>query len=115
MSPDIQALLDIGIDLDAEVRAIRAAADLDIAQRLLTELKDRARKAFRRAAATLHPDRNGGDDVKTGRFIVLSRAVATLCKVELRDVLPSCQPTVWTSRTCARPYSVWRVVHLRPL
>lgn len=129
MTPaDAQALTIIGVDFDAEVRNIRAAPNPDGARQRLAELKDRVRKAFRKAAIALHPDQNGGDEAKTAQFVSLCRAVEALCRVELRIMPPRPQPPVvyvhWVGGTCgtttatstayAPAYTAWRVIHMRP-
>lgn len=47
----------------------------DTAQQATDDLKQRVRKAFRRVAASLHPDRTGGDTAKTEDFKLVSAFV----------------------------------------
>lgn len=132
MTPaDQQALHVIGINMASEVHLIRSAPTPDEARKRLENLKERARKALRQHAKTLHPDCNGGDEGKTRMFIAIGKAVDALCKLELRVQPPPQmrrpihvqvfygQPfgTYTSSTTTAsttNTYSAWRVVNMWP-
>jgi hypothetical protein len=79
----------------------------DAAAVKLDELKERVRKNFRRLALELHPDRTGGDPVKTERFKLL---VSVKDEFEKLQLAPSpAHPQIVRPPT-APPVRVVRVV-----
>lgn len=58
----------------------------------LDALKDRARRAFRKASLQLHPDQNGGDAEKTAQFMKLNEFVQKLYNLKLRP--PAAPPII---------------------
>jgi hypothetical protein len=78
-----QALIDLGVT-PAAIHQIRYAP-FPQAQELLKRLKEQAKKAFRRLALELHPDRTGGDTEKAARFAFLTTVIK---QVEAMEVPP---------------------------
>ena len=77
-----QAFADLGVhpnDLQALARI-----PFPESQQKLADLKDLARRNFRRLSLELHPDRNGGDEAKTERFKTMSRLRDELEKIEVQ-------------------------------
>jgi len=126
MTPaDQQALTILGINIPMEVQNIRAASNPTEARQRLSDLKDKARKAYRKNAITFHPDTNGKDAGKTRIFVALTKAVEALCAVELRIIPPRAPihvtvtyyPTVSSTAatsTSTTTYTAWQVVTMRP-
>jgi hypothetical protein len=127
MTPaDQQALAIIGINIPMEMQTIQAAPNPTDARQRLSNLKDKARKAYRKAAIVFHPDTNGDDAGKTRVFVALTKAVEALCAIELRVIPPPRAPihvtvtyyptasTTTTSTTTTSTYTAWRVVNMRP-
>jgi hypothetical protein len=70
-----------------ELEAIRRSP-FPQAQELLKRLKDKAKRAFRKLAPELHPDRNEGDEAKTELFKLLSRVVDEIDKIKIAPMPP---------------------------
>lgn len=58
------------------------------AQLLLQELKTKAKRAYKRLALELHPDRTAGDEAKASLFVLLGRVLEELEKTEVRPPAP---------------------------
>lgn len=76
-----QAFADLGV-YPNDVRALERLPFPE-AQVALLELKERARRNFRRLSLELHPDRNGGNEALTERFKVMSAVRDELEKIEV--------------------------------
>lgn len=83
-------------DLDCSVEELRAA-DLAFDVAKLKELQARAKKAFRRLALELHPDRTGNDPAKADRFRRLVEVHEFIAGLEMRRPQP--QRVVFVSCT----------------
>ena len=82
----IEALRELGVQIPADFEAIQRAPTLKQAQKMLADLKDRARRNFRKLAFELHPDRTGGDNARTEHFMILSKAKEELDKIQLQPI-----------------------------
>lgn len=67
---------------------VRMAASSDEAAVLLQDLKDRARKAYKKQAVLLHPDRNNGDADKTSTLVGLNALIARIEKLHVAKRAP---------------------------
>lgn len=89
-----QDLLRLGADNDFE----KAKAEI-------AELRERARKGYKRAAFELHPDRTGNDQAKTDLLIMAKRVLDALMTLEVVPVRPRPQPVpvvrVWVTQSGA--------------
>jgi hypothetical protein len=81
-----RGLSDLGISV-AELQACDRMP-FERAQETLASLKERAKHNFRRLCLELHPDRNGGDTVKTERFKMLVLVKSALDKVQIQPPPP---------------------------
>jgi hypothetical protein len=81
-----EALRALGV-MPHSLDAIRRAPFSD-AQRLMQELKDQAKKAYRKLSLELHPDRTGNDPEKTAQFTFLGNVLADIQKLEVRPPAP---------------------------
>lgn len=90
----IEALRELGVRIPADFDAIQRAPTFGQAQQMLADLKERARKNFRKLAFELHPDRTGGDSAQTEHFMILSRAKEELDRIKLQLMTPPRPPPV---------------------
>jgi len=93
----LEALRQLGIN-PQEIQALRFAP-YPRAQDMLAALKDRARKAYKRLALELHPDRTGNDPVKTDRFKLVGQVIADLDKLQIQPPPPPPPPVVHVQYT----------------
>lgn len=84
----LSGLAELGIDQQRLAAAARAPGTLAQAKERFDALKAEARKAFKRKALELHPDRTDGDEAKTDLFKRLQLVVEVFCKAELRPAPP---------------------------
>lgn len=89
--PEREALAELGITW-AEFEAPLAAGPRGPA--MLAELQVRAKKRFKELALELHPDRTGGDPVKTEHFKHLAAAMDALDSLQVTPAghPPASQP-----------------------
>lgn len=71
-----------------DFRAVETAPSFEEGVRRLDELKGRVKKAFRRVALELHPDRTNNDPAKTEDFKLASSAADEIDKLALRRPQP---------------------------
>ncbi len=85
------ALQELGVT-PAALHAIRSAPP-DKGKMMLDELKTLAKSRYRKLAFELHPDRTGGDPVKTEKFTFLTQVMRQVESMEYRTApLPRPQP-----------------------
>jgi hypothetical protein len=108
MDPRHQALTDLGITRD-DIHALRTLP-FEVAVKRLEELKERVRKNFKALALALHPDRTGGDPVKTERFKVISSIKDEFEKLQLQPPRPVQQAPVMVVPVMPVPMRVVTVV-----
>jgi len=72
------------------------------AQALLDALKINARRAYKRLALELHPDRTGGDQTKADLFVLVGRVLE---EIEKTRVLPPPPPPMWSVTITIDPAS----------
>ena len=77
-----------------DFHAVQTAPSFEVAQQRLEELKLRAKKAFKRCAMDLHPDRTNGDPAKTEDFKLVSSAVDEIDKLVMQRPQPQPQMRV---------------------
>lgn len=87
-----EAVRALGV-LPTDFDAIRVAP-FPRAVEMLKELKERARKNYKRLAFELHPDRTGNDPVKTERFKFFGEILSKLEALEVRPPPPMPQVQV---------------------
>ena len=83
---------------------------------MLQDLKDRAKRNYKRLALELHPDRTGNDETKTAQFKFLSQILSDFEKLQVRPPPPTPPPPppmawVQVSRTIFRPGMVGTTVN----
>jgi hypothetical protein len=126
------ALFDLGVTAEM-IGAVRRAP-LPQAQALLAQVKENARRHYRRHVFELHPDRTGNDPEKTERLHVLTRVLEDLAKLTVQPPRPvihaqvvQVQPVSWirirytggspqsSSRSApASAEAARRIVNMRP-
>jgi hypothetical protein len=77
-----------------DFQRVQRAPSFEQAKQELELLKERARKGFRKVAIELHPDQNGGDEMKTETFKQLNGLVQKIEKLQLRPPQP--RPVIMT-------------------
>jgi hypothetical protein len=82
-----QALKQLGLT-DADLAGCRQAPTLAIAKERLERIKHVGKRAYRRLALDLHPDRTNGDEAKTELFKRLTTAYETLANMEIGVMVP---------------------------
>lgn len=83
--------------------AIERATSSEEAERLLGELKVRAKKRFKQLAMELHPDRTNNDPAKTEDFKLVSNALEELERIAFAPKPP--KPVVIRVRFTVSDYS----------
>jgi hypothetical protein len=81
-----RALQALGVT-SVELNGIRAAP-FPQAQIMMAELKVKAKRAYKRFALELHPDRTGGDQEKTDFFVLLGHVLAEFEKATVQPPPP---------------------------
>ncbi len=82
-----QALRDLGVSQNDFVAIQREP--IVRAREMLTELKARAKKNFKRLVSELHPDKTNGDEEKTRRFKIVSSVMTELEKIQVQERPPA--------------------------
>ncbi len=80
-------LLALGVTPE-DFNVIRRQRSFEDACAKLVEVKEKVRKAYRRLAFELHPDRTGNDPVKTDLFKAISKIRAEIEELELERPRP---------------------------
>jgi hypothetical protein len=79
----VSMLCALGVNYPADLQAIERMP-FELGGKALEELKERARKSYRKLAFELHPDRTGNDPEKTERFRTLATVYEKIEKMTLR-------------------------------
>jgi hypothetical protein len=90
----VLGLSELGITPQQIQAAIRGARTLPEANERLDAIKADARRAFKRKALELHPDRTGGDSEKEALFKKLQHVVEAFSKISVRVQQPRPQPAI---------------------
>lgn len=93
---ELAALRELGAGEDV-ISGIVYAPSREEAERRLAAMKQVVKVRFRASALELHPDRTGGDPVKTERFKLLAGAAERAAEIELPEVQAPAPPRVWGS------------------
>lgn len=100
---DLELAAELGITRD-RLEQVACAATIDEAKARLAAVVREAKRRHRQLALEYHPDRTGGDPVKTERMVRLNAVMADIEKLQVRPVAP--QPmrvwmtwNSWTSTT----------------
>jgi hypothetical protein len=83
----------LGVTLEQFQHPLRANSQ-DEGARRLADLKANVKRAFRKAALDLHPDRTGGDEEKAGRFKLASSVAEVVEALTLHVQRPRPPPPV---------------------
>jgi len=89
MTPN-EALSALGLQQADFERLCRLPFDRAVKQ--LQELQLRARKSFRRLALELHPDRTGGNEEKTRRFLTIKAVYEEVSQLKVQQIQPVVLP-----------------------
>ena len=76
------ALEVLGLSM-AEVRAVRCAPDEDTGEEAKKRLQRKVKKAWKRVAFELHPDRHDGDEEKAALFKIVKVVVDELQEIRV--------------------------------
>ena len=134
----IEALRELGVNIPNDFDQIQRLP-FPQAKQMLNDLKERVKKSFRKIAPELHPDKTGGDSVKTEKFKLLVQVQQAFEKIDIQPRMPAPPPMViyqaavnfadfsttastTTSFHCSPfaggtvngPTAVWRVVRMKP-
>jgi hypothetical protein len=82
-----QAMQLLGLS-QGDFQAVQRAPSFEVAQQRLTELKERAKKGFRKVALVLHPDRTNNDPDKTEAFKLVAAVVDDIEKLNFSAPQP---------------------------
>lgn len=82
----VDGLLILGVSQqDLETVRLTAYPESKVA---LQRLKEKARRAYKRVALELHPDRTAGDKDKTALFVLAGRALEEFVQTSVPEPLP---------------------------
>lgn len=83
----LRAMFLLGLG-QGDFQAVQTAPTFEEGVKRLDDLKARAKKAFKKAALDLHPDRTNNDPAKTEDFKLVSSAVDEIDKLVLHKPQP---------------------------
>lgn len=91
----VEALQDLGVRVPEDFNQIQQAP-IAQARKMLADLKDRVKHAFKKLAVELHPDKTGNDPVKTEKFKLLVQVREAFDQIDIQPrPLPAPMPVMY--------------------
>lgn len=79
----------------SDFQQVRQAPSFEEAENSLAQLKERAKREYRKQVFELHPDRNAGDEAKAQVLQALNDLMQKLEKIQVQRPLPTPPPFRW--------------------